>query len=158
VPPTLSPALALTPLGQLRLVERDDAPPVADAVAAGLREGFGRGAARGLLALGLREVGVALPPPIAWWRDLAAGRRWGSRPAAGREGGGEVKTPAVAVNARAVAVRKPAVAVKTSAVAVKTRPVGVKGRVVAVKGRVVAVKGRVVAVKGSAAMGGQGLL
>jgi superfamily II DNA or RNA helicase len=72
LPPTLSPTLALTPHGQLRLVERDDAPPVADAVAAGLREGFGRGAAWGLLSLGLREVGVALPPTIAWWRDLAA--------------------------------------------------------------------------------------
>jgi superfamily II DNA or RNA helicase len=65
------PTLFLTPLGHLRLAEAVEAPALPTAIAARLGEAFQRGAGRGLLSLGTCDVGVVLPPVIAWWRDFA---------------------------------------------------------------------------------------
>lgn len=43
-----------------------------DALQARIAEAFGRSAGHGLLHLGANEVGVALPPAYAYWRDFAA--------------------------------------------------------------------------------------
>ena len=66
------PILILTPQGHLRLAESDDAPPLSAIISERLQVAFQRGAAHGLLSLGTCEVGVALPPVFAWWRDFAA--------------------------------------------------------------------------------------
>ncbi len=66
------PALTLTPHGRLVLVHADDAPELAPDRAAELERAFARGAGHGLLSLGARHVGSALPPDFAWWRELAA--------------------------------------------------------------------------------------
>lgn len=67
-----STSLALTPQGHLRLVVGADPPPLAPALAERLAVAFDRGAGNGLLQLGAREVGSALPPVLAYWRDFAA--------------------------------------------------------------------------------------
>ena len=71
---TATPALApwLSPQGQLRLVADADATPLPAALGQRLAQAFALGAGHGLLQLGAVEVGSALPPALAWWRDLAA--------------------------------------------------------------------------------------
>ena len=64
--------LALTPHGHLILVAAGDTPPLPEPVATRLMDALRRGSGHGLLSLGLREVGSALPPVVAWWRDFAA--------------------------------------------------------------------------------------
>jgi non-specific serine/threonine protein kinase len=65
-------SLALTPQGHLRLAGDAEAPPLAAELADRLAAAFERGAGDGLLQLGAREVGTAMPPVLAWWRDFAA--------------------------------------------------------------------------------------
>lgn len=67
-----STTLALTPHGRLRVGTDAGSPPLESALADRLEEAFARGAGHGLLELGAREVGNALPPVLAWWRDFAA--------------------------------------------------------------------------------------
>ncbi len=63
--------LALTPHGHLTVIAPDDAPPLPFEVAKRLvLSGLG-GSGQMLLDLGSEQVGVALPPVLAWWRDLA---------------------------------------------------------------------------------------
>jgi non-specific serine/threonine protein kinase len=64
--------LSLTPSGRLTFERADDAPALDGAVAARLSEAFAMGPGAGLLRLGAVEVGQALPPVFAWWRDFAA--------------------------------------------------------------------------------------
>jgi non-specific serine/threonine protein kinase len=64
--------LALTPHGHLVLLPAPDAPALPPELQRRLERSFERGAAHGLLELGLREVGTALPPVFAFWRDFAA--------------------------------------------------------------------------------------
>jgi non-specific serine/threonine protein kinase len=68
--PALS--LALTPHGHVVLVPTADAPALPRELAQRLERAFARGAAHGLLDLGLREVGTALPPVFGFWRDFGA--------------------------------------------------------------------------------------
>ena len=62
----------LTPQGHLRLVTDPDATPLPAALQERLAAGFAKSAGHGLLQLGAAEVGSALPPALAWWRDFAA--------------------------------------------------------------------------------------
>ena len=62
----------LTPQGHLRLVVEADSPPLPAALQDRLAAAFARDAGHGLLQLGACEVGSALPPALAWWRDFAA--------------------------------------------------------------------------------------
>jgi non-specific serine/threonine protein kinase len=64
-------SLALTPQGHLRLAGDAEAPPLAAELADRVAAAFERGAGNGLLQLGAREVGAAMPPVLAWWRDFA---------------------------------------------------------------------------------------
>lgn len=73
--PTETPAALapiLTPHGHLLLAPDADAPVLADALQERLAQSFARGAGHGLLQLGADEVGTALPPAFAYWRDFAA--------------------------------------------------------------------------------------
>ena len=63
--------LALTPLGRLTVVSVPDAPPLVFALAKNLVMDSIMGSGQVLLGLGAEHVGAALPPVIAWWRDLA---------------------------------------------------------------------------------------
>ncbi len=71
--------LALTPHGRLAVVSLPDAPPLpfelarqlASDSARGSGLGSGLGSGQLLLRLGAEHVGAALPPVVAWWRDLA---------------------------------------------------------------------------------------
>ena len=65
-------ALILTPHGHLLLTFERDAPVLAEAQHAKLTDAFTRSAGHGLLHLGAAEVGSALPPTFAWWRDFGA--------------------------------------------------------------------------------------
>ncbi len=65
-------SLALTPQGHLRLVGDTESLPLAPELADRLAAAFDRGAGHGLLQLGAREVGSALPPDLAYWREFAA--------------------------------------------------------------------------------------
>jgi non-specific serine/threonine protein kinase len=71
VVPTAPVIPALTPEGRLYLRPVPDAPELAQAVDARVREPFARGPGHGLLSLGAAEVATALPQPWAWWRDLS---------------------------------------------------------------------------------------
>src|SRR5580692_3756591 len=62
----------LTPSGHLVLAPSTDAPALPEDLQRRLQESFGCAPGRGLLDLGLREVGTALPPVFAFWRDFAA--------------------------------------------------------------------------------------
>ena len=62
----------LTPHGRLLLAAERDAPILAEALRARLADAFTRSAGHGLLRLGAAEVGSALPPAFAWWRDFSA--------------------------------------------------------------------------------------
>jgi non-specific serine/threonine protein kinase len=63
---------ALTPHGHLVLAPALDAQALPDDLQRRVEQAFQRGAGYGLLDLGLREVGTALPPVYAFWRDFAA--------------------------------------------------------------------------------------
>src|SRR5437867_4949799 len=65
-------AVFITPQGRLGLEPGDTAPPLDQDVAARLESAFARGPGHGLLRLGAGEVGTALPPVLAFWRDLGA--------------------------------------------------------------------------------------
>src|SRR5271167_2624809 len=69
-PVTLTPVL--TPSGHLVLAPSTDALALPEDLQRRLQESFGRAPGHGLLELGLREVGTALPPVFAFWRDFAA--------------------------------------------------------------------------------------
>jgi non-specific serine/threonine protein kinase len=62
----------LTPHGRLLLVRADDGTEFARGRAEELVNAFARGTGHGLLTLGAREVGSALPPVFGWWREFAA--------------------------------------------------------------------------------------
>jgi hypothetical protein len=62
----------LTPHGHLLLVPDSDAPSLPAALRQRLSDAFTLGSGHGLLQLGAAEVGSALPPAWAWWRDFAA--------------------------------------------------------------------------------------
>jgi non-specific serine/threonine protein kinase len=63
---------ALTPNGHLVLAPPADAVTLPAELWARLEPAFARGVGHGLLELGLREVGTALPSDFAYWRDFAA--------------------------------------------------------------------------------------
>ena len=65
-------ALVLTPHGRLLLVAERDAPTLAEAQHTSLVNAFTLSTGHGLLHLGAAEVGSALPPLFAWWRDFGA--------------------------------------------------------------------------------------
>jgi len=65
-------SLAVTPHGHVVLVSSADAPSLPQDLQQRLEHAFERGAAYGLLDLGLREIGTALPPVFAFWRDFGA--------------------------------------------------------------------------------------
>jgi non-specific serine/threonine protein kinase len=62
----------LTPHGRLILSPADEGPVLEPGLARRLQEAFARGSGHGLFQLGSGEVGVALPPAIAYWRELGA--------------------------------------------------------------------------------------
>ena len=62
----------LTPQGHLILAHTADAATLPPDRSGRLGDAFARGAGHGLLELGLREVGTALPADFAYWRDFAA--------------------------------------------------------------------------------------
>ncbi len=70
--PAAKRAASVTPQGHLRLVSDCDAPFLPAALHNRLVTAFAAGAGHGLLYLGACEVGTALPPALAWWRDFAA--------------------------------------------------------------------------------------
>ncbi|HYG67410.1 MAG TPA: SNF2 helicase-associated domain-containing protein, partial [Anaeromyxobacteraceae bacterium] len=73
--PAPSPfTLALTPAGHLVLRAGEPGEVLPEAGARRLRAAFERGAGEGLLHLGAREARTALPPALAFWREL--GRRF----------------------------------------------------------------------------------
>ncbi len=61
----------LTPHGHLVLAPAEDARSLPADLAHRLESAFARGAGHGLLELGIREVGTALPAEFAYWRDFA---------------------------------------------------------------------------------------
>ncbi len=63
--------LALTPHGRLTVVSLPDAPLLPIKLAERLGRDSALSSGQVLLGLGAEHVGVALPPVIAWWRDLA---------------------------------------------------------------------------------------
>ena len=64
--------LTLTPHGHLVFAPADDEPALTDEVRRRVAPPFERGPGHGLLELGVREVGIALPADFAYWRDFAA--------------------------------------------------------------------------------------
>jgi non-specific serine/threonine protein kinase len=65
-------APVLTPHGRLLLAPAEDAPALPHDLARRLEDSFAGGAGHGLLQLGAREVGTALPPLFGYWRELGA--------------------------------------------------------------------------------------
>jgi len=63
---------ALTPHRHLVLAPADTPHSLPRDLSDRLESAFARGAGHGLLELGIREVGTALPPEFAYWRDFAA--------------------------------------------------------------------------------------
>lgn len=63
---------SVTPHGRLLAQRAGEAPELEAALAGRLRDAFARGPGHGLLQLGAVEVGQALPPAWAFWRDFAA--------------------------------------------------------------------------------------
>src|SRR6202789_2784536 len=61
----------LTPQGHLVLAPTDDARTLPANLQERLETAFELGAGHGLLELGIREVGTALPADFAYWRDFA---------------------------------------------------------------------------------------
>ena len=69
-PTRLAPVLS--PHGRLSLAPDEDALELDPALAARLVAAFSPGSGPGLLHLGAREVGTALPPALAYWREIGA--------------------------------------------------------------------------------------
>ena len=69
-------ATALAPVlsrnGRLLLAPTPEAPALAPELASRLETAFARGSGHGLLQLGAGEVGTALPPVLAYWREFAS--------------------------------------------------------------------------------------
>src|SRR5215831_831045 len=65
-------APALTPHGNLRLIESPDAPVLDAEVAQRLCSAFERGSGHGLLQLGAAEAGTAIPPVFSYWREFGS--------------------------------------------------------------------------------------
>ena len=63
--------LAITPRGQLSVVSAENAAPLSPALTERLQAPGTLEAGNLLLSLGAEQVGVALPPELAWWRNLA---------------------------------------------------------------------------------------
>jgi non-specific serine/threonine protein kinase len=63
--------LAVSPSGQLRLLESPDASPLDPKPASAIAEAFAGGTAAGLFHLGAVEVSSPLPPALAFFRDFA---------------------------------------------------------------------------------------
>ncbi len=63
--------LTLTPHGRLAAVPAPGTPPLPGELAQQLLTNSGLGSGPLLLGLGAQHVGAALPPVLAWWRDLA---------------------------------------------------------------------------------------
>jgi non-specific serine/threonine protein kinase len=61
----------LTPHGHLMLAPTDEARTLPENLRSRLESAFERGAGHGLLELGIREIGTALPADFAYWRDFA---------------------------------------------------------------------------------------
>ena len=61
----------LTPHGHLVLAPADGAPTLPANLRDRLETAFERGVGHGLLELGIREIGTALPADFAYWRDFA---------------------------------------------------------------------------------------
>ena len=70
--PETHATLALTPTGDLVVIAAPDAPSLPTAWAQRLLPAAPLSAGALLLALGAEQVGTALPPVWAWWRDIAA--------------------------------------------------------------------------------------
>src|SRR6185312_9052351 len=70
--PTSCLGLRLTPHGHLVAETAEVAPAMDEQAAARLTQAFARGSGYGLLRLGAAELGEALPPAFAWWREFAA--------------------------------------------------------------------------------------
>ncbi len=70
--PQAAIAPLLSPHGRLALTEIDDAPSLDPALSQRLLEAFARGSGHGLLQLGAREVGSALPAVFGFWREFAS--------------------------------------------------------------------------------------
>src|SRR6185436_2692888 len=66
------PSLALTPRGRLLFTDADDPAQPPTALSPTLESAFAQGSGHGLLDLGAREVGTALPADFSYWRDFAA--------------------------------------------------------------------------------------
>jgi non-specific serine/threonine protein kinase len=62
----------LRPSGRLDLQLSDGPTALTTAQAARLQHAFARGSGHGLVTLGANEVGSALPPTLAYWRQIAA--------------------------------------------------------------------------------------
>jgi hypothetical protein len=63
--------LALTPQGHLTVSATADGPPLPSTLAERLGSSGDGGSGQILLTLGAEQVGVALAPVWAWWRDIA---------------------------------------------------------------------------------------
>jgi superfamily II DNA or RNA helicase len=70
-PSPLTRTLVLTPHGRLAVASVPDASPLPFEMAQQLVTDSAQGSGLVLLGLGAEHVGAALPPVIAWWRDLA---------------------------------------------------------------------------------------
>ena len=64
-------ALKLTPSGQVVPTLDEAATALPAVITTRLTTAFARGSGHGLLSLGTYDVGAALPPTVAWWRDIA---------------------------------------------------------------------------------------
>lgn len=64
--------LLLTPQGHLLLAPEPDDQPLPAELQRLLADTFALGAGHGLLHLGATQIGTALPPVLAWWRDFAS--------------------------------------------------------------------------------------
>ena len=64
--------LQLTPQGRLLILADEDESALPITVQRGFINAFALDAGHGLLHLGASQVGVVLPPVLAWWRDFAA--------------------------------------------------------------------------------------
>ena len=62
----------ITPHGRLTLGRVEEGPAMEPNLARRLEEAFARGSGHGLLQLGAGEVGTALPPAFAYWREYGA--------------------------------------------------------------------------------------
>ncbi|MGH8566777.1 MAG: DEAD/DEAH box helicase, partial [Gammaproteobacteria bacterium] len=60
------------PHGRLLLAPSDEGPELEPALARRLLQAFARGAGHGLLRLGAAELGQALPPVFAYWREIGS--------------------------------------------------------------------------------------